>query len=357
MNFDVGFKKFRNDELGEMQRALLLIRDSLKKAIEDLNSNLARIVEDGKRLNTVIADSSDHLGLISGNMETMQNKSVIQMESVSQTFNSVNQIINSIDSLNDAVYTQASHITESSSAIEQMVANIDTIRMTIGTSKNAMEDLGKSSATGHSMLLKLSEEIKRIQDQSATLQNANKTITDIAAQTNLLAMNAAIEAAHAGETGKGFAVVAGEIRKLAELSSKESNSIAEEVRKMERVIALITVACDKTVAAMSEIFSSIKSMGGSFSAVNGAIEEQAVGGSKILSALKTIHEMTGRVHEGAGIIHKQSGSIHEEIGKLKHISEDVTIRVDEVKTASANIVSQLKSARDIARPAGGVLTR
>jgi methyl-accepting chemotaxis protein len=228
-----------------------------------------------------------------------------------------------------------------------MVANIDSIRSTMRNLKDIMDTLGNSSSAGHNMLLKLAEEVKRIHTQSATLQNANKTISDIAAMTNLLAMNAAIEAAHAGESGKGFAVVAGEIRKLAELSSNESNGISNEVKKMEEGITLMTSVSNKTMDTMGDIFAAIKGIGDSFSSVNNAVEEQAAGGAQILTALKLIKETTGQVRNGAGMINKQSGLIHQEMGKLQNISENVTMMAHQVKSASTNTVSYLRHAKEI----------
>jgi len=354
-DFNIAFKKRREDELGEMQEALLLIRDNLKKAIDELQRHLLKIVANGKQLNTVIEESFDNITLITDNMETMQKESDTQFESVTRTAVSVEEIVKSIDSLNVAVHTQVSHIGASSSSIEKMVENLDSIRSTMRDSKGIMDSLSRSSAAGNTMLVKLAQEVQRIHEQSATLQNANKTISDIAAKTNLLAMNAAIEAAHAGETGKGFAVVAGEIRMLAELSSKESNGISDEVKKMEEGITLMTSVSNKTMKTMEDIFAAIKNMGEAFSAVNNAVEEQAAGGSQILTALKSIQDATEQVRGGTKSIHDQSGLIHSEVDTVQQISKNVATQAHEVKSAGMNIFSHLKQAKEIAQSGKGDL--
>ncbi|MDR2535916.1 MAG: methyl-accepting chemotaxis protein [Treponema sp.] len=346
-DFSVDIKTFRADDLGVMQRSLIRIRDSLHKALEELQVHLDTMTLTGKRLNTVIVESSDALDVITGNMDAMQTETDAQMESVSQTSDAIGEIVKSINSLDAAVYTQGSQIVESSSAIKQMVANIGSIRNVVGKVSKTTDTLSRSSTAGHSMLLKLSEEVSQMKDQSATLQTANKTIADIAGQTNILAMNAAIEAAHAGELGRGFGVVAQEIRKLAELSSKESEAVSAEIKKLEKAIDRIGTVSQDTVAAMNTIFTEIKTLGRSFSEVNNAIEEQSLGGGQILTALKTIQDMTGQVREGTGAIHQQSSSINQEIGKLQQTSEEVTKRAREVKLASESIAAFLEKAKDI----------
>ena len=347
MDFSVDIQKFRPDEIGNIQQALIRIRDSLRKAIDELNDHLLKAVAIGKQLNMVIMESSESLGVINGSLDVMEHETWDQMASVARPSNAIEEIAGSIDSLNTAVYTQAAHIGESSAAIEQMVTNIGSIRTVVGKVGKTTGALGKSSAAGHTMLTKLAEEVFRMHEQSATLQNANKTIADIAGQTNILAMNAAIEAAHAGESGKGFAVVAQEIRKLAELAGKESEGVSAEIKKLEQAIERIGGVSQETVAAMDTIFTTIKDLDGSFGVVNNAVDEQSTGGAQILAALKTIQDMTGQVREGTETIRRQSGSIHAEMEKLRRTSEEVTGRAHEVRIAGGSIASFLEKAKTI----------
>ncbi|MDR2517958.1 MAG: methyl-accepting chemotaxis protein [Spirochaetaceae bacterium] len=352
MNFNIAAKDFRNDEIGDIQRALLLIRDNLHRALDELKGHLGDMTDTGDRLNSVVSESSDALEKITGDMDAMKQDADEQLRSVSQTSGEVEEIAKSIDVLENAVHTQSAHIAESSGAIEEMVANIASIKAVAVNVEKTAGGISASSSAGHAMLLKLAEEVKQIQEQSAALQNANKTISDIAAQTNILAMNAAIEAAHAGESGRGFAVVASEIRKLAELSGKESDRISSEIKKMEREIGRISEASHETVGSMDRMFTEIKAMNESFAALAAAVEEQAEGGGQILTALKTIQDATGQVRNGAGAIHRRSGSIRREMEKLRQISEAVTRRAHAVQDTSGNIASFLERARPL-RPLRG----
>jgi methyl-accepting chemotaxis protein len=331
-----------------MQQALSAIRQELKKALDDISNEHLAQKHISENLSVSIRDSSEGLRVIASNMESVQSKTDSQMGSVAQTSDSVEGIIKHIRSLENAVDIQADTIARSSQSIERIVKDIDSVRTVVYQAHETTGALGKFSETGRKMLANLSEELARLADQSAFQEEANAALVNIAAKTNILAMNAAIEAAHAGEAGRGFAVVAGEVRGLAELSNKESASISQEIQNMRKGIEKMRQVSTETVDTLSGMFTDITAMQVSFNSVTTAVEAQTSNGAQALDALSGLRETTDQVSAGSSEIQKESDSIHSMVESLKNISRDVNDSIQDVQQASKQIADSLNAAQKIA---------
>jgi methyl-accepting chemotaxis protein len=347
MDFSIEITETRNDEIGEMQQAMATIRDNLKKGIDDINKHLSVAVEKGQKLNDAVTESYGVMEGMVHNIDTMGSSVNSQMESVRTAAHSVEEISTHINSFQKTVLEQAGCVSESSVAVEDMISNIATVSSAVEETEKAIEMFGNASDSGRKILMALVDELKSIEAQSATLQSANKTIADIAAQTNILAMNATIGAAHAGDAGRGFAVVAGEVRKLAELASEESESISTEIKTMGTIIAKIKEMSSKTVTAMDSIFSGVNTVHTSFETINRSIREQSAEGVQIMASLKTVHGITERVKSDTETIHRQSSAIHAEVEKLQEASRIVNEGVGNMRMASSDISSFLENTKSL----------
>ncbi|MDR0585791.1 MAG: methyl-accepting chemotaxis protein [Treponema sp.] len=348
LKFDIDIPSDRKDEIGDVQRAFHKIRNELKKTITDINNEHMGQKNVSGNLHVSITESSDGLEVIARNMESVQNKTDVQMKSVVQTADSVEGIIKHIHSLENAVDVQGGTISRSSESIEQMVNDIGSVRSVVQEAHVTTGNLSRSSEAGRKTLSNLTDELTRIADQSVFLEEANSALVNIAAQTNILAMNAAIEAAHAGEAGKGFAVVAREIRSLAELSNKESASISDEVKSMRDGIEKMRQVSIETVNTLGSMFTEVTDMQASFDSVTTAVEAQASNGAQVLKALSGLRETTEQVHTGSDEIQKESDLIYQVVEDLKNISKDVNESVLDVQKASKKIADSLGVARKIA---------
>ncbi|MDR0527926.1 MAG: methyl-accepting chemotaxis protein [Spirochaetaceae bacterium] len=341
MNFNVHFKKERRDEIGDLQRALFQIIANMRRALDDINCESEKNAGIVKDLHTKIDASQDGFEKIIQNMEAVGNKTGTQQNAVRSTSEAVGRIAGAINSLKDAVEIQSRNIARSTDAIEEVVRTIDGVRNAAEDMRTMTSSLTGSTSEGRIMLKALADELRGLSAQSAILEEANTTLVKIAAQTNLLSMNAAIEAAHAGDAGKGFAVVADEVRVLAESSKHESVSISNEIKVMRESILRIQKVSEKTLAMMEIMFRGVADMDGSFGAMNEAIGIQTENGSRVFDALKMLREAAKQVYDGCNEISSESAVIQNDIKRLESVSREVFESTRNVQQTTREISASL----------------
>ena len=310
-----------NDEIGDVVTGFNAFVEKLHGIVSNLQSSKEDLVTVDSDLQIRTQEATSSIKEIISNIESVNSQIGTQAASVQETAGAVNQISSNIESLEHMIASQATCVTQASSAVEQMIGNIDSVNVSVNKMVESFKQLELHSNEGSETQSNANEQIMEINEQSKMLQDANAAIAGIAEQTNLLAMNAAIEAAHAGEAGKGFAVVADEIRKLSETSTDQSKTIGAELQKIQDTIQSVVTVSNETNTAFSAIAASIVETSQIIEQIKGAMEEQQSGSKQIINALQSMNDSTSEVRVASSEMMNGNKHILEEVNKLQRATD------------------------------------
>ena len=318
----------------------------LRTIIVEIQSSIAGLGELGITLSENTEQSGTAVTLAKENVSFINSEIKKQADSMEEVTVTLSEINGSIESLNQVISNQAVKVEESSAAIEEMVSSIKSVSSNIQQMHDAVRDLDAAGKTGLTKVARSEQQIHQVAEESRKLMEANQLISKIAAQTNLLAMNAAIEAAHAGDAGRGFSVVADEIRSLAANTGRQSHDVSLMLQSVESLIAQIVESSSETTGSFQVIEQMTTKVGRMSEEVSSAMAQQSSGTRQLLDSLKDMNEITENVKGGADEIKNGSALVMKEYRQLKdsstlnssHIS-DISSRIDEIDQAVENVIS------------------
>jgi methyl-accepting chemotaxis protein len=310
-------------EVGDLGRGFNGFMDKLRDIVAGAKKGQARLTEIGLELGRRVEATSEELSRIGGLVTLVRGEIQKETGSVGQASAAVSQIANNIDGLGRSIASQSAAVTQASSSIEEMVANIRAVSYSIERMSTQFEEVSAASEAGRSTQAESVEKIARIAERSHALLEANEVIAGIASQTNLLAMNAAIEAAHAGDAGRGFAVVADEIRKLAEQSTSQSKDIAADLGRVSDAIEVVRASSGLAVESFSAILGRSQGLGDEVRSIGASMSEQREGGRQVLDGLGRLRDITREIAQGSGEMARGNASILDQIQKLTDVNASV----------------------------------
>jgi methyl-accepting chemotaxis protein len=353
-----GFRTLASGEADLRVRLTVERRDEIGQLSSDFNDFIAKLslivaqVKDaqleleslGEGLGASVEQTGAAIAEMTGNIGVVREQAREEGESVNETASAVSQIANGIDGLGALIQEQAASITEASAAIEEMVGSIGSVSSSVDKMSGSFSDLAEAAGEGRNVEARVEEKILSIVERSKILTDANEMIASIASQTNLLAMNAAIEAAHAGEAGKGFAVVSDEIRRLAETSSDQSKTIGAALKDVMEQIESMAASSKEAVTAFDTVAERIESTEGLLSELKLAMDEESTGSRQILEALREMNDITSKVTVSSAEMATGNATILAEIERLKRSALAINTSLDSMNAESEELSAGVTSA-------------
>ena len=311
--------------------------EKIRTAIYSVDRHTNTMQSTGNELARNMTETASAANQINDHISEVKQQVFTQASSVKETDIAIEEIINTIQRLHACVEKQALNVAESSSAINKMVANIDSITQTLEKTDISIKNLAVATSDGKDTLLNSNTITQKLAQESGSLIEAGSVIQHIASQTNLLAMNAAIEAAHAGEAGKGFAVVADEIRKLAEESSSQGKTITTTLKELGNEIETLSGSASTVEEKFNAIFTLSEQVKTMSAQLTDAMREQENASKEVLAAIKSIDLVTEEVNKESLAMQQGGERAVKEMSTLGELTRIITENMDEMSTGSVVI--------------------
>ena len=337
----------RNNEIGRLMT-------NLNMAIEHTHTMLTVLKEEADKMGAVGSDLSSNMEetaaavkQISSNATTVKEKALMQAAGVTETAAAGEQIQGKLNLLVEGITRQSENITQSSALITRTAENMLRINKILSQNDELIKTVYGQMKAGTDGARAANEFVKKIAERSEALLEASQVIQNIASQTNLLAMNAAIEAAHAGESGKGFAVVADEIRKLAEESNMQGKQIGAVIKESTEIIAQVSEAGIQAEKTFTDVYGLISNISEKEDSIVDLMREQEENGTQVLSAIETINKVTKDVSTASIEMLEGGKQIAEEMQKLAEITRETTDSMTEIASGAEQITDAVEEVVSI----------
>lgn len=318
------------DELSSLSLDIDEFRISLKNSVNNIKIVATAINRTKNKLEGSLSSSKVSLLKIEESVTAISKSSTSLNQNMTTSVEVIKSTFEHIEDLGLKIDSQFLMVEESTSAITEIIAAVENISLLTEFSKRSIISLVNSSKEGSKNQQKTKEVITQINSNIESLLSMVDVITNIASQTNLLSMNANIEAAHAGVAGKGFSVVAQEIGKLADVAAENSNNMSKEMTGIVEMIISAAKSSEITSTSFTAINSEVNKVDKVFSEIHSAISELKIGGNQIQDNMVDLQNFSSNVNQAAKRISKNTQIVMQEVNNANSNTVVVETEVNQI---------------------------
>ncbi|MDX9701999.1 MAG: methyl-accepting chemotaxis protein [Candidatus Auribacterota bacterium] len=337
------------DSLRNMVKAILLGSQEITKGVDDMQGSFKKIAGSSQILSTTALQTSEAANEMAQSVEDVVSNISIMSAASLQTSSTTEQIAGNIKEVFKSVTEQMAAVNQSSSASEQLSSAIKAVAGNARKVKEISDEISGKAKQGNKAVKESVIGMQDIADSASQIRNIITVITTIASQTNLLALNAAIEAARAGEAGKGFAVVADEVRSLAEQSAQAAGEITELINNSNTKTELGVSLIKNVEQIISEMTMGINQVDSLIAEVSDSTREQEKGAEEISKAMSYLNQLTSDIENALKEQTKATEEVTKAMSELAQSSEEINASMNEQKQSNQDICKAIEQVTSVAK--------